>query len=104
MASTKSVRPHPFYSQIGRSIRKLRIRPNGPNLSQEDLAGAISLTRASVANIERGRQKIMAHTLLDIAAALKVSPSELLHGIQPDSRADNEFVSQDLSQDAVEWI
>jgi transcriptional regulator with XRE-family HTH domain len=78
MALTNSERPHPVYEQIGRTIRNLRTRSDGPNLSQAQLAEAISLTRASVANIERGKQKILAHTLVEIASALGVSPASLL--------------------------
>ena len=36
------------------------------------------LSRGSITNIETGKQRVLAHTLLSIAAALGVSPSELL--------------------------
>jgi transcriptional regulator with XRE-family HTH domain len=63
-----------FYKQVGEKIRTQR----GKNLSQEALASAIGLTRTSISNIENGRQKMLLHTLADIAAALKVDAASLL--------------------------
>jgi transcriptional regulator with XRE-family HTH domain len=63
-----------FYKQVGQSIRARR----GKNLSQEALASAVGLTRTSISNIESGRQKMLVHTLADIADALKVEASTLL--------------------------
>jgi transcriptional regulator with XRE-family HTH domain len=63
-----------FYGQVGQNIRSRR----GKNLSQEALASAVGLTRTSISNIESGRQKMLLHTLVDIAAALKVDTSNLL--------------------------
>ena len=67
-----------FYKQVGEKIRTQR----GKNLSQEALASAIGLTRTSISNIENGRQRLLLHTLADIAAALKVDTAGLL----PDRR------------------
>lgn len=47
-------------------------------MTQEGLASLVSLTRTSVTNIEKGRQKILLHTIVDIAKALRVSPADLL--------------------------
>ncbi len=74
MATKRSERPDPVYVEIGQRIREIR----QGRLSQDDLAKAISMTRASIANIEHGRQKVFAHTLVLIASALEVSASELL--------------------------
>jgi transcriptional regulator with XRE-family HTH domain len=63
-----------FYKQVGLTIRSRR----GKNLSQEALASAVGLTRTSISNIESGRQKMLLHTLVDIADALKVDASHLL--------------------------
>jgi transcriptional regulator with XRE-family HTH domain len=67
-----------FYKQVGEKIRAQR----GKDLSQEALASAIGLTRTSISNIEKGRQRLLLHTLADIAAALKVDAVSLL----PDKR------------------
>jgi transcriptional regulator with XRE-family HTH domain len=63
-----------FYSQVGEKIRERR----GKNLSQEALAMAVGLTRSSISNIEKGRQKLLLHTLIDIANALNVEAAALL--------------------------
>lgn len=39
-------------------------------MSQSDLGDAVGLSRASVANIEAGRQRMLAHTLVELAAAV----------------------------------
>ena len=63
-----------FYKQVGEKIRTHR----GKDLSQEALACAVGLTRTSISNIENGRQRLLLHTLADIAAALKVDAASLL--------------------------
>ena len=50
----------------------------GQNVTQEGLAKLVGLTRTSLTNIEKGRQKILLHTFADLAAALRVAPAELL--------------------------
>lgn len=47
-------------------------------MSQDELAGAASLSRTSIVNIERGRQGVSIATLYRLAAALVCSPGELL--------------------------
>lgn len=64
-----------LYSQIGNRIRKLRIEKK---LSQTRLAEIIGLTRTSITNIEKGRQKLLIHTLWDLAEALGTDPREIL--------------------------
>ncbi|MBN8648312.1 MAG: helix-turn-helix domain-containing protein [Caulobacterales bacterium] len=44
-------------------------------MTQEALAAKIGVSRASIANIESGRQKVLVHTLYELAAALQ------LHGV-----------------------
>ena len=46
--------------------------------TQLDLSKRIGLTRGSVANIEAGRQSVLLHQFLAIAAALKLTPQQLL--------------------------
>lgn len=64
-----------IYAEVGRRIRERR---REKKMTQNMLGSAISLGRTSVANIERGRQKLLLHTLLEIALALEVDPSELI--------------------------
>lgn len=64
-----------IYNEIGKRIATARL---ASGLTQTDLGEAISLSRTSITNIEGGRQKILIHTLFDIAAALHVDVKELL--------------------------
>lgn len=63
-----------FYKQLGERIRTAR----GKGLSQEALGAAVGLTRTSISNIEKGRQRMLLHTFVDLATALKVDPQKLL--------------------------
>jgi len=64
-----------FYDELGERVQRAR-RKRG--LTQERLATLIGLTRTSVVNLEKGRQKILCHTLVHLAKALQVSAEELL--------------------------
>lgn len=64
-----------LYEELGRLVRQHRERLG---ISQEALAQAIELSRASVANIETGRQRIPLHHLYRLARALKVEAEALL--------------------------
>jgi transcriptional regulator with XRE-family HTH domain len=64
-----------FYAAVGRLIREAR---EERGLSQQALAGNVSLSRASVSNIEQGRQRPPLHTLAVLAGALGVSIERLL--------------------------
>ena len=46
--------------------------------TQEDVAKAVSLTRTSLTNMEKGRQKLLLHTFTDIAVFLGKNPSQML--------------------------
>ncbi|MGZ5118771.1 MAG: helix-turn-helix transcriptional regulator [Burkholderiales bacterium] len=63
-----------FYIALGRRIAVAR----QPRMTQEELARAVSLSRTSIINIEKGRQQVLVHTLASISRALGVSPDKLL--------------------------
>ena len=63
------------YAIIGENVLRAR---KARGMKQEDLATAVGFLRTSVANIEAGKQRVPLHTLEKIAAALDVSPGELL--------------------------
>ena len=65
----------PIYYETGRRIRAAR---KHAKMTQENLAAKVSLTRTSLTNIEMGRQRFLFHTIIDIAKALKISPSDLM--------------------------
>lgn len=64
-----------FYTRLGSNVRSVRV---SVGLSQADLADRIGFTRASVSNLEAGRQKIALHLFVQIAHALGVEPAMLL--------------------------
>src|SRR5437016_3336973 len=64
-----------LYDQLGTLIRNRRKKLL---LTQRDLAARIGISRASLANIETGRQKVLVHQLYALATALDLAPSDLL--------------------------
>lgn len=76
-----------FYAEVGRRVRLARERLG---LTQDSLATQVTLSRTSVTNIEKGRQKVLAHTICSLADALKIPPAELL----PDSPLQSESDDQ----------
>lgn len=69
----KSVEP--IYKEIGRRLSEAR---NRLGLTQEKLGGKLDprLTRAAIANIETGKQRILAHTLLELSRLLGINLQE----------------------------
>lgn len=78
--------PGDFYVEVGRRVRLARERLG---LTQDSLATQVMLSRTSVTNIEKGRQKMLAHTLYSLAGALNVQPAELLPEAVTYSETDN---------------
>ena len=93
-----TVSPSTVYSNVGARIRDERERRN---VSQEMLADRVGLTRTSITNIEKGRQKVLLHTLLEIARVLDLKPTRLLPDISRLSRID---VPPDVSKNVSRWI
>jgi transcriptional regulator with XRE-family HTH domain len=57
-----------LYGQLGRKVAAAR---KTLGLTQAELAARLSLTRASVANIETGRQRVMLHDVFALVEALE---------------------------------
>lgn len=93
-----------FYRELGSQIKKAR---NKALLTQESLAEKVSLTRTTVTNIEKGRQQLLVHTLVDIAKVLNVS-IELLLPVQQSTSIDdlinNEAVDSPKTQEFIKRI
>jgi transcriptional regulator with XRE-family HTH domain len=60
----------PFYVQVGRRIQGVR---GTKRLTQEQLGSRLNppVTRASIANLESGRQRLLLHTFVQIAEILE---------------------------------
>lgn len=81
-----------LYASFGRLVRQHRERLD---MSQSQLAKHVRLSRASVANIESGRQRIPLHQLFRLGRALKVDAGALLPdpNQQPAVAVDREITS-----------
>ena len=89
-----------FYRELGRRIREAREKSH---LTQEALAVEVSLTRTSVTNIEKGRQQLLVHTLVEISRALNVAPESLLPEPQSSTQELDDLLKTESPQ-AQEWI
>ncbi len=75
-----------LYSAIGRRVKDFR----HDRFTQEELGKVVSLSRTSITNLEKGRQRVPLHLLLRIADALgrelsEFMPSRAELGITDDS-------------------
>ena len=67
--------PKDIYMEVGRRIRRYR---GGAHRTQAQLAAEIGISRASLANIEAGRQQVLLHHLYAIADTLDLSSPGVL--------------------------
>lgn len=87
------------YKRFGELIKKYR---TDMNLTQEDLGRRVDLSRASIANIEVGRQKVALHQVYVFAKQLNVSPEELL--LKDEEFVDEEYLPVVSSKADQEWV
>ena len=69
-----------LYRLFGSRVRALR---EEKKVTQDELARRVELSRASITNIERGRQRVLLHQMVDIAQALDADPTELIPKSEP---------------------
>lgn len=69
-----------IYMELGDRIRMHRKRRGQ---TQEFLADGVGISRAALANVELGRQRIMLHSLTAYARHLGIKPQELVRGLWP---------------------
>ena len=69
-----------FYRVFGRQLAQVR-RTAG--LSQQALGDRVGLSRTSIVNVEKGRQRVPLHMLIEFAAALGAEPATLLPPAAP---------------------
>src|ERR1700730_6769629 len=65
----------PIYKPLGGMIRQRRRRLELP---QAELARRLGISRATLANIETGRQRVLVHHVYAFAEALDIKPGDLL--------------------------
>ncbi|WP_051257176.1 helix-turn-helix domain-containing protein [Brevundimonas aveniformis] len=65
----------PIYIALGERIRRRREKLE---LTQQQLADQVNLSRTSVTNIERGRQAVLLHQLVLFAHALDLKVTALI--------------------------
>jgi transcriptional regulator with XRE-family HTH domain len=90
-----------FYGDVGRRIRQTR---EERGMTQEGLASLVMLTRTSITNIEKGRQKLLLHTLVNIASALQVPPADLIPPVLSTSEQELNTLLKGRSRKEKEWI
>ena len=75
-----------IYGMLGTAVARRR---RALGLTQADIAALIGMTRASIANIETGRQKVLLHQVYLLADALRLesirplAPDMVAHGPRP---------------------
>ena len=84
-----------FYVELG---KRIRTRRRALNMTQEQLANVLGISRAGACNIECGRQRILPHALVRLMDALDVAPG-FLSNFPPEPPSTNE----QLAAIAARW-
>ena len=79
---------NPINVAFGKAVA---LRRDELQLTQADLAALVGISRASVANIEKGRQNVLLHHAYDLAAALKMPKVGDLLPARPKPALDGQF-------------
>lgn len=87
-----------LYMQLGRKVAAAR---KSKGMTQADLANRIDTTRASIANIETGRQRVMLHDVFALVEALggRSILDFVPERVAPESMRDVAFVGDDASKE-----
>lgn len=67
------------YVLFGEAVRAAR---HDAEITQQELADKLGYARASIANIETGRQRVLLSDVFDFAKALRISPQKLFQAVQ----------------------
>ncbi len=68
----------PLYLEFGKLVRGHRRRIR---LTQDELGRRVGLSRTSITNIEKGRQKVLLHQVFRLAESLEIAPESLLPNV-----------------------
>ncbi len=74
-----------LYITIGLKIKEFR---QNRGLNQEKFAKLLNLTRASIVNIEQGRQRLSIHLLYDICKIVNVTIKDILPDLLEDDKTE----------------
>ncbi|HFK5574949.1 hypothetical protein BAS06_02960 [Elizabethkingia miricola] len=85
---------HQFYVNLGSNISSIRTKKG---LNQEDLANQLGLSRPSIANIEKGKQKPSIFTLVQISKHLDIKIEELLPDVTIDDLEIMNIIGLDIN-------
>lgn len=80
MVTFRSMDEPLLYKDFGRLVRDHRRRLG---LTQDQLGELIGLSRTSITNIEKGRQKVLLHQIFALGASLQIPPEALLPDMSP---------------------
>jgi len=89
-----------FYEELGQLIAKERL---AAGVKQEDLANFLELSRASVVNIEKGRQRPSTFLLINIAKYLKIDFTKLVPTVNAKASADLSLSAYNVNEIAQKW-
>lgn len=64
-----------IYRLFGSRVRELR---EEKHVTQDERARRVALSRSSITNIEKGRQRVLLHQMVEIAQALDADPGRLI--------------------------
>lgn len=87
-----------FYKQLGRRIQGFRLRQG---ITQEDLGRRLNppVKRASIANVESGKQRLLLHTFVQIAEIFDCEMRDLLPA--ESGRVHKEAIATELTSELV---
>jgi transcriptional regulator with XRE-family HTH domain len=87
-----------YYQAIGEKIKIIR---ESINLTQDDLAQRLGLTRPAISNIEKGERKLSAEETFEISKILNINPGTLLN---PETKAEIDITLEEGTQEPQESI
>jgi transcriptional regulator with XRE-family HTH domain len=90
-----------FYIEVG---KRISLKRQSCRLTQEALASAVGLTRTSITNIERGRQKLSVYALATIAETLRVDCRDLLPDMSAASVVDIDQMIDEMSKEEGDFV
>lgn len=97
----EETRLEPVYLDLGVRLATMR---RAAGMTQREIAERAGMGRPTLANIEKGRQRVLYHQLLDIARALGADPRALLPPPGSDSAALGVLDKLQPPADVIDWV